>query len=150
VRTFASAGRLFTRLAVDSFALEYLKKRRDIDVRMVRRYQEAIEAYDEEQIQVCLADLPNAVHTGMGLRVGDRSFMSLNEIVNIINRKYVFVDANYKSVETVAHEVIKSDDDLYFTKKFRARTHRGIMLYTAQTMVSVEVGQPIVASFANE
>lgn len=150
VRTFASAGRLFTRLAVDSFALEYLKQRRDIDVRLVRRNQEAIEAYDEEQIQACLADLPNAVHTGMGLQVGDRSYISLNELVNIINRKYVFADANYKSVETVAHEIIKSDDDLYFTKKFRARTHRGIMLYTAQTMVSIHVGQLIVVSFSND
>jgi hypothetical protein len=117
---------------------------------MVRRNQEAIEAYDEDQIQACLADLPNAVHTGMGLRVGDRSYISLNELVNIINRKYVFADASYKNVETVAREIIKSDDDLYFTKKFRARTHRGIMLYTAQTMVSIHVGQLIVTSLGNE
>lgn len=150
VRTFASAGRLFTRLAVDSFALEYLKKQRDIEVRMVRRNHEAIEAYDEDQIQACLADLPNAVHTGLGLRVGDMSYISLNEVVNIIHQKYPYVDANYRSVEMIAHEVIKSDSELYFTKKFRARTHRGIVLYTAQTMVSIAVGQSIVATCRDE
>jgi type I site-specific restriction endonuclease len=150
VRTFASAGRLFTRLNVDSFALDYLKQHDGIEIRMVRRYQEAIEAYDEEQIQSCLADLPNAVHTGMGLRVGDTSYISLNELVNIISRKYPYVDANYRSVETIAHEIIKSNKDLYFTKRFRARTHRGIILYTSQTMVSIPVGQAIVAASRDE
>jgi hypothetical protein len=150
VRTFASAGRLFTRLNVDSFALEHLKKDHDIEVRMVRRHHEAIEAYDESQIQARLADLPNAVHTGMGLKVGDTSYVSLNELVNVINQKYSFVDATYRSVESVAHEIVKSDADLYFTKRFRARTHRGIMLYTAQTMVSIAVGQAIVASCKDE
>jgi superfamily II DNA or RNA helicase len=146
VRTFASAGRLFTRLAVDSFALKYLKEHQVIDIRMVRHHQEAIEAYDEAHIQACLADLPNAVHTGMGLRVGDTSYISLGELLNIIRRKYPYVDATYRSVEAIAHEIITSDNDLYFTKKFRARTHRGIMLYTAQTMVSIVVGQSIVAA----
>lgn len=150
VRIFASAGRLLTRLNVDSFALEYLKKHEDIDTRMVRRHQEAIEAYDEQQIQDCLANLPNAVHTGQGLRVGDKSFISLNELVTIIRQKYSFSDVTYKTVETIAHEIVKADDQLYFTKRFRARTHRGIMLYTAQTMVSIEVGHSIVAACREE
>jgi len=150
IRTFASAGRLFTRLNVDSFALDHLKKNQNIEIRMVRRHHEAIEAYDEEQIQDYLAQLPNAVHTGQGLRVGDKSFISLNEIVTIIRQKYPFVDANYRMVEMFAQEIVKSDDDLYFTKRFRARTHRGVMLYTAQTMVSIEVGQSIVAACKDE
>jgi len=150
VRTFASAGRLFTRLAIDSFALDYLKRHQDIAIRMVRRHHEAIEAYDEEQLQACLALLPNAVHTGMGLRIGDTSYVSLTELVTIINRKYPYVDATYKNIETMAREVVKSDNDLYFTKRFRARTHRGVVLYTAQTMVTVAVGQLIVASYRNE
>lgn len=150
VRTFASAGRLFTRLNVDSFALEYLKQHEEIDIRLVRRYHEAIEAYDEDQIQTRLANLPNAVHTGQGLRVGDTSYISLTEIVSIINQKYSFADATYKSVEMIAHEIIKSERDLYFTKRFRARTNRGIMLYTAQTMVSIAVGQSIVAAYRDE
>lgn len=150
IRTFASAGRLFARLNVDSFALDYLRQHKDIAVRTVRRYQEAIEAYDEEQIQDCLAELPSAVHTGQGLKVGDTSYVSLNELVNIINQKYSFVDADYHSVETIAHEIIKSDDDLYFTKRFRARTHRGVMLYTCQTMVSMTLGQSIVAAYREE
>jgi superfamily II DNA or RNA helicase len=150
IRTFASAGRLFTRLNVDSFALEHLKKNQDIDIRMVRRHHEAIEAYDEDQIQDYLAQLPNAVHTGQGLRVGDKSFISLNEIVTLIRQKYPFVDANYRMVEMFAQEIVKSDEDLYFTKRFRARTHRGVMLYTAQTMVSIEVGQAIVAACREE
>jgi hypothetical protein len=150
VRTFASAGRLFTRLNVDSFALEHLKKSRDIEIRMVRRHQEAIEAYDEDQIQSLIAQLPDAVHTGMGLKVGDTSYISLGELVNIINQRFSFVDVNYKDVEAVAHEIVKSDKDLYFTKRFRARTHRGIILYTAQTMVSIVVGQGIVAAIREE
>jgi superfamily II DNA or RNA helicase len=147
VRVFASAGRLFTRLNVDSFALEYLKEHKDIDVRMVRRHFEAIEAYDENQIQELLAELPNAVHTGQGLKVGEKSFISLNELLNIVRRKYPYVDATYRSVESMAHEILKNKNDLYFTKRFRARTHRGVMLYTAQTMVTVEIGQSIVAAF---
>jgi superfamily II DNA or RNA helicase len=150
IRTFASAGRLFTRLNVDSFALEHLKKIQDIETRLVRRHHEAIEAYDEAQIQAFLAELPNAVHTGMGLKVGDTSYISLNELVNIITQKYSFVDATYRGVESIAHEIVKNDKDLYFTKRFRARTHRGIMLYTAQTMVSIAVGQAIVAGFRDE
>ncbi|MBC7459692.1 DEAD/DEAH box helicase family protein [Candidatus Saccharibacteria bacterium] len=150
IRTFASAGRLFTRLNVDSFSLEHLKQQHDIEIRMVRRYHEAIEAYDEEQIQSRLAGLPNAVHTGMGLKVGDTSYISLNELVNVINQKYSFVDATYRAVESMAHEIVKTDSQLYFTKRFRARTHRGIMLYTAQTMVTIAVGQAIVANFRGE
>jgi superfamily II DNA or RNA helicase len=148
IKTFASAGRLFTRLNVDSFALEQLKQ--GTDVRMVRRHHEAIEAYDEEQIQARIAALPDAVHTGMGLKVGDTSYISIYEIVNIINRKYPYVDANYRSVEAIAHEIVRSDSDLYFTKKFRARTHRGIILYTAQTMVTLAIGQSIVGTSRDE
>lgn len=150
VRTFASASRLFARLTVDSFALDYLKQHQDIDVRMVRRNHEAIEAYDEEQIQTRLADLPNAVHTGMGLRVSGVSYISINELVNVINRKYPYTEVNYRNVEVIAHEIVKSNSDLYFTKKFRAYTHRGVTLYTAQTMVSVAVGQSIVAAWRNQ
>jgi superfamily II DNA or RNA helicase len=150
VRTFASAGRLFTRLNVDSFALEYLKKHEAIETRMVRRHHEAIEAFDEDQIQDSLANLPNAVHTGQGLKVGDVSYISLNEIVNIIRRKYPYVDATYRTVEIIAHEIVKTDDQLYFTKKFRARTHKGVMLYTAQTMVTIAIGQSIVESCRDE
>lgn len=150
VRTFASASRLFTRLSVDSFALEHLKKHHNIEVRMVRRHHEAIEAYDESQVQTCLADLPDAVHTGMGLKVGDTAYISLNELVNIINQKYSFVDANYRSVEELAHEIVKKESDLYFTKRFRARTHLGVVLYTAQTMVSIAVGQAITAAYRDE
>ena len=150
VRTFASAGRLFTRLAVDSFALDHLKQHEDIEIRMVRRHHEAIEAYDEEQIQALIATLPNAVHTGQGLRVGDTSYISLNELVAIINRKYSFVDASYRAVESIAHEIVKKESDLYFTKRFRARTHRGVLLYTAQTMVTIEIGQHIVEAYREE
>ncbi len=150
MRTFASAGRLFTRLNVDSFALAHLKQQAAIDVRMVRRHQEAIEAYDEDQIQTFLATLPNAVHTGQGLKVGDTSFVSLTELVTIIRQKYSFSDPSYRDVEAIAHEIVKSDSDLYFTKRFRARTHRGVMLYTSQTMVSMAIGQSIVAAFRDE
>lgn len=144
VRTFAVASRLFTRLNIDSFALKYLKKHHNIEVRMARRHQEAVEAYDEDQIQASLTKLPDAVHTGQGLRVGEKSFLSITELVSIIHRKYPYTTVDYRYVEMIAHEIIKSDSDLHFTKRFRARTHRGITLYTAQTMVSVEVGQQIV------
>jgi len=144
VRTFATAGRLFTRLNVDSFALDYFKKHKSIEVRMVRQYQEAIEAYDEEQIQQCIASLSDAVHTGQGLRVGETSYVSLQELIAIVRRKYSFVDVDYRRIEALAREIVKSEEELHFTKRFRARTHRGIILYTAQTMVSMPVGQSIV------
>lgn len=150
VRTFASAGRLFARLNVDGFALDYLKKHYDIETRMARRNYEAVEAYDEDQVQASLANLPNAVHTGQGLKVGDTSYVSLYELMAIISRKYSFVEPIYKEVEDLAREIVKSDKDLHFTKRFRARTHRGTMLYTSQTMVSVAVGQTIVAEFRNK
>ena len=117
---------------------------------MVRRYHEAIEAYDEDQVQEVLATLPDAVHTGQGLRVAGKSYVSLNQLVTIISQKYSFADPTYKGVETLAHEIIKTDDDLYFTKRFRARTHRGALLYTAQTMVTMEIGQSIVAAYRDE
>lgn len=150
VRTFASPGRLFNRLGVDSFGLEYIKKQFAIETRMARRYQEAVEAYDEDQVQSVLAELPNAVHTGQGLKVGDMSYVSINELVAIIDRKYTFVDATYKDVEDMAHEFVKTDKDVHFTKRFRARTHRGVMLYTAQTMLAMPIGQAIVEEFRHK
>lgn len=150
VRTFGSAGRIFTRLNIDSFALDYLKEHYDIETRMARRHFEAVEAYDEDQLQLSLANLPNAVHTGQGLRVGDISYVSLHELVAIINRKYSFVDPTYKEVEDIAHEIVKTPQDLHFTKRFRARTHRGTVLYTCQTMVSIEIGQAIVEAYRDK
>ena len=147
VRTFASPGRLFNRLAVDSFALAHLKQHYNIDTRTVRRDYEAIDAYDEEQIQTLLANLPKAVHTGQGLRVGNTAYVSLNELITIIRRKYSYADPTYREVETIAREIVTTSSDLYFTKRFRARTHRGVMLYTAQTMVTMAIGQQIVASY---
>jgi superfamily II DNA or RNA helicase len=149
VRTFASPVRLFNRLGVDSFALAYLVNHYDIETRMARRYQEAVEAYDEDQVQASLAHLSNAVHTGHGLRVGNKAYVSLNELIAIIRRKYSFVDPVYREVEEIAQEIVKNDSELHFTKRFRARTHRGVILYTCQTMVSVEVGQSIVLAFRN-
>lgn len=149
VRTFSSARRLFTRLSVDSFCLEYLKKHYDIETRPVRRYQEIVEAYDEDQIQQKLTNLPISAHTGKGLRVGETLYIGLNELITIIRRKHPHIDVTYEDVESIAHEIIKHDNQLHFTKRFRARTHRGIIIYTAQTMVSVPVGQSIVASFDN-
>ncbi len=70
--------------------------------------------------------------------------------MNVIRQKYPYVDATYRSVEIIAHEIVKSSDDLYFTKRFRARTHRGVMLYTCQTMVTIEIGQSIVAAHRDE
>lgn len=146
IRTFASAGRLFTRLGVDGFMLEHLKQHHDIDIRMVRRHHEAIEAYDEEQIQARLANLPDNTRAGHAVRVDNHTYINLADLVGIIHQKYTHTDLEYRDIEQVAREIIKSDSDLYFTKKFRARTHRGVTLYTAQTMVSTPVGQSIVAS----
>ena len=150
VRTFVAASRLFTRLAVDSFALDYLKQHADIETRLVRLHHEAIEAYDEDQIQAALGTLPSAVHTGMGLQVGDTTYMSLNELVTIIHRKNAYSTVAYRDVEAVARDMNIAPNDLYFTKRFRARTHRGVILYTAQTMVAVPVGQAIVAALQHE
>lgn len=149
VRTFASPGRLFNRLNIDSFALDYLIKNYTVETRMARRYQEAVEAYDEDQMQDLLSKLPNAVHTGQGLRIGDTSYVSLNELIAIIRRKHTFADPTYREVEDIAHEFVKNDSELHFTKRFRARTHRGVILYTCQTMVALPIGQLIVEEYRN-
>lgn len=145
VRTFASAGRLLTRLGVDSFALEHLKKTA-IDVRMVRRHHEAVEAYDESEIQERIGHFADCPQPGQGLRIDGTAYMSLNEVVNLVRQKHPHADADYQTIEMIAREVIKSDTNLQFVKKFRARTHRGVTLYTAQTLVSVPIGQAIVAA----
>ena len=72
----------------------------------------------------------------------------LNPMREFWNQK--FADATYKTVEMIAHEIVKKDSDLYFTRKFRARTHRGVILYTAQTMVSLPIGQSIVEAYRDE
>jgi hypothetical protein len=146
VRTFASAGRLFGRYDIDSFMLEHLK-RHNLDIRMVRSKYEAVEAYDEQQIHLRIAELPDGGPRGRGLMFNGRKYIDLHDLLEILRRKYDGEDIELRDIETVARVTKLSRDDLHFTKRFRARTHRGITLYTAQTMVELSAGQAIVAAY---
>jgi superfamily II DNA or RNA helicase len=146
VRTFASAGRLFGRYDIDSFMLEHLK-RHNLDIRMVRSKYEAVEAYDEQQIHLRIAELPDGGPRGRGLMFNGRKYIDLHDLLEILRRKYDGEDIELRDIETVARVTQLSRDDLHFTKRFRARTHRGIALYTAQTMVELSAGQAIVAAY---
>ena len=84
------------------------------------------------------------------MRIDGQAYMSLYEVMAIIQKKYPYADADYRSIESLARECMKNESDLCFTKKFRARTHRGVTLYTAQTMVAIEVGQAMVACYELE
>jgi superfamily II DNA or RNA helicase len=146
VRTFASAGRLFTRYDVDSFMLEHLKQH-GIETRMVRSKYEAVEAYDEQQIHQLIAELADGGMRGHGVHVGERKFISMNDLLSVLRRKYDQTDISYRDIETLARHLSVTESSFHFTKKFRARTHRGIALYTAQTMIELSAGQAIDAAY---
>ncbi len=53
-----------------------------------------------------------------------------------------------RDILPLLQKIVSNNDDVYVTKKFRARTHRGVQLYTAQTMISVQVGQIVATTYA--
>ncbi|MNH50340.1 ATP-dependent RNA helicase SrmB [compost metagenome] len=147
VRTFASAGRLFSRYDIDGFMLEHLKQS-DIEIRMVRSKYEAVEAYDEQQIHQRIAELPDGGARGHGFMVGDKKYISLYDLLGVLRRKYDEPDIDYRDIEALARHTGLLASSLYFTKRFRARTHRGVALYIAQTMVELSAAQAIVSAYA--
>lgn len=146
VRTFASASRLYDRYGVDHFALAQLKKQ-GIEIRMVRRRHEAIEAYDEQQIQEQIATLPDSGQPGYGMSIDGQRYMSINDLLVVIRQKYNQPQLHYADIAPLLQQAITVDSNVRITKKFRARTHRGVRLYTTQTMIPVRVGQTIAASY---
>lgn len=146
VRTFASAGRLFGRFDIDSFMLDHLKQH-ELEVRMVRSKYEAVEAYDEQQIHQRIAELSDSGPRGHGLALDDKKYISLSDLLGVVRRKYDDPDLEYRDIERLVRHAAISPDDLHFTKRFRARTHRGVALYTAQTMIELSAGQAIVATY---
>ncbi|MNY24182.1 hypothetical protein D3C86_1578820 [compost metagenome] len=146
VRTFASAGRLFGRYDIDSFMLEHLKSH-ELDIRMVRSKYEAVEAYDEQQIHLRIAELPDGGPRGRGLMHEGRKYISLHDLLEVLRHKYDGEDIDFRDIEAIARFTKLSRDDLHFTKRFRARTHRGVALYTAQTMIELSAAQTIVAAY---
>ncbi|MFZ2836200.1 MAG: DEAD/DEAH box helicase family protein [Candidatus Saccharimonadales bacterium] len=146
VRTFASAGRLFSRFDIDEFMLEHLKKH-DIDIRMVRSKYEAVEAYDEQQIHQLLAELPDSGPRGHGAVVDGVKYVSLHDLLGVLRRKYEDPTLDYRDLVALARYSEVSSNDFLFTKRFRARTHRGVALYTAQTMLKLSAGQTIASNY---
>jgi hypothetical protein len=147
IRTFASAYRLTKRFNIDSFMLEHLRS--DVETRQVRSGYEAIDAYDEDQIHEKIAGLPDSGRRGHGLTVNDKKYVNLHDLAGIIERKYSQPDLPKSEFEAVVRRAITADDDLIFTKRFRARTHRGVTLYTAQTMIEMHKAEMIVAQIGN-
>lgn len=139
IRTFASSYRLAKRFHIDSFMLEHLHP--NVETRQVRSGYEAVDAYDEAQIHENIALLPDSNLRGHGLSVGDKKYVSLNDLMGIIHRKYNQPDLSYGEIEAAVRQVATDEHDLYFTKRFRARTHMGVSLYTAQTMLELTKAQ---------
>jgi hypothetical protein len=135
IRTFASSYRLAARYNVDSFMLEHLRP--NIETRQVRSGYEAIDAFDEEQIHEKIAELPDDSRRGHGLTIADRRYVGLGDLLGVVQRKYNQPDLKLSDIEPIIREIVDIDKDLHFTKRFRARTHRGVSLYTAQTMIEL-------------
>lgn len=148
VRTFASAGRLYQRYSVDSFMLAHIKN--DIEARQVRSGYEAIDAYDEDQIHERIAQLPDGGRRGHGVTVNGRQYVGLQDFMNVIRHKLNQPDLKTSDIESTVWEVAQSANDFYFTKRFRARTHRGVTLYTGQTMIEMTVAQKLIDTLASK
>ncbi|MNI57754.1 hypothetical protein D3C73_1128360 [compost metagenome] len=126
--------------------LEHLKKH-DIDIRMVRSKYEAVEAYDEQQIHQRLAELPDSGPRGHGVVVDGVKYVSLHDLLGVLRRKYEDPTLDYRDLVALARYSAVSSNDFLFTKRFRARTHRGVALYTAQTMLKLSAGQTIASNY---
>jgi hypothetical protein len=148
VRTFASAGRLYQRFSVDSFMLAHIKD--DVEVRQVRSGYEAIDAYDEQQIHQRIAELPDGGHRGHGITVDGRQYVSLYDFMNVIRHKLNQPNLTTSDIESTVWQVATSVNDFHFTKRFRARTHRGVTLYTGQTMIEMTVAQQLIDTLASK
>jgi superfamily II DNA or RNA helicase len=143
VRTFASAYRLAKRYNIDCFMLEHLRP--NVEIRQVRSNYEAVDAYDEQQIHQRIAELPDSGRRGHGLTVDGKKYVNLHDLAGIIQRKYNQPDLPLTEFDDVVRGVATSKDDFIFTKRFRARTHKGVALYTAQTMLEMNKAEMIVA-----
>lgn len=142
IRTFASAYRLAKRYNLDSFMLEHI--RGDVETRQVRSGYEAVDAYDEQQIHERIAELPDSGRRGHGVTIGDRKYVGLYDLIGIIQHKYNRPDLSFSDIEAVVRHAATSEHDLYFAKRFRARTHRGVALYTAHTMIEMTKAQLVI------
>lgn len=143
IRTFVSSYRLAKRYNIDNFMLDFLRP--DIETRQVRSGYEAVDAYDEQQIHQKISELPDSGLRGHGLTVDGKKYVSLYDVSGIIQRKYNQPDLPSAEFEDMVRRVVLSTDDMLFTKRFRARTHRGVTLYTAQTMIEFDKAQVIIA-----
>jgi superfamily II DNA or RNA helicase len=143
IRTFASSFRLAKRFNIDAFMLDHIRD--NVEIRQVRSGYEAVDAYDEQEIHQRIAELPDSGKRGQGLTIRDKKYVGLYDLMGIAQRKYNQPDLPTAEFEEMVRRVAISDDDIIFTKRFRARTHRGVALYTAQTMVEFNKAQIIIA-----
>ena len=143
IRTFASSYRLASRYGVDGFMLEHLQP--NVETRQVRSGYEAIDAYDEDQIHQKIAELPDSGRRGHGVTINGKKYVDLRDLSGIIERKYNQPDLPTAEFEAAVRRALTSNDDLLFAKRFRARTHRGVALYTALTMIEINKAEIVVA-----
>ena len=147
IRTFASSYRLASRYGVDGFMLEHLQP--NVETRQVRSGYEAIDAYDEDQIHQKIAELPDSGRRGHGVTINGKKYVDMRDLSGIIERKYNQPDLPTAEFEAAVRRVLTSNDDLLFAKRFRARTHRGVALYTALTMIEINKAEIVVARIGN-
>ncbi len=143
IRTFASSYRLEARFNVDSLMLDHLRP--NVEIRQVRSGYEAIDAFDEDQIHQKIAELPDSGRRGYGLTVDGRKYINLSDVIGILQRKLDQPELSLADIEPIIRDTANEPHDLYFTKRFRARTHRGVTLYTAQTMIEMTKADSVIA-----
>lgn len=145
IRTFATADRLFKRYEIDWFMLRHLKQQ-GVETRDVRSTYQSIPAYAEDQIEQLIAQLPDGSRQGRGLTVGGRTYANLTDLLVIAQQKHHQPNLTYSVLEKATRRIATKPHDIYLTRYFRARTHRGVALYSARTMVEMSTAQRIVAS----
>ena len=143
IRTVASSYRLEARFNVDSLMLDHLRP--NVEIRQVRSGYEAIDAFDEDQIHQKIAELPDSGRRGYGLTVDGRKYINLSDVIGILQRKLDQPELSLADIEPIIRDTANEPHDLYFTKRFRARTHRGVTLYTAQTMIEMTKADSVIA-----
>lgn len=143
IRTFATADRLFREYGIDNLLLEHLQPQ-GIKRQLTRSRSQTMEAFDEARLQALVATLPDGVNTGQYLIEGERRYLSLEDVVGIIHRKYKQSSVTYWDVEAVVKNQTLEADDLRYTRHLRTLTHQNVPLYAARTMLEFTKAQAVV------
>jgi superfamily II DNA or RNA helicase len=146
IRTFATAKRLFRRYGADSLLIDYVREQ-GIEHRTVCSSNQLLEAYDEARVHELIATLPDGVRHGHHFIENDRTYYNLEDVADIVRRKYDRPDIDYQGIEAAVRHTQRSPHDIRLTRHLRAVTHRNVPLYVARTMIELSTIKAVVKSF---